>query len=246
MTIDLDLIKLPKKINPCPIIESIVELRFDSQIPQDAIFGIVYNEFKKEYSNLQELPILQLPEMVRKTDPNLRYKPYYKLTSEDNKFIFQIGGRVYSLINTRPYDGWAIFFGKIKDLISRLKKMSIIDYYTRIGIRYINGFDFNILEKVNLSINLSDTNLKDYESAIRINVPSNKFISTLQVINDALIKKIDTVTNIKGSVIDIDTYIENPKNDIVKNIEEGHLEEKKLFFSLLNEEFINKELNPEY
>jgi len=244
MKINLDTVKLPKKINPCPILECVVEFRFESPFPHDAIFGIMYNEFKSEYPNLQELPILQLPEIVRRQDPALRYKPYYKLSSSDKKFLFQVGGRVFSLINLSPYDGWTAFSAKIKDMIERVKKISVVDKYTRAGIRYINGFDFNILEKVNLSISLSKDHLIGLDSTIRMSVPSGEFTSTLQVINNAEVKRADA--SIKGSLIDIDTYIDNPKDDMVKIVEQGHLEEKKLFFTLLKNEFVQKELNPEY
>jgi len=244
MSINLKDVRLPKKISPCPILESIVELRFDSPFPSDAIFGIIYNEFKTEYSDLQELPILQLPELVRKQDPALKYQPYYKLFSQDKKFQFQIGARVVSLINLNPYKGWSVFSEKLKNMIERLKKLSIIDTYTRVGIRYINGFDFNIFEKINLSLCMSEVPLIDLDATIRMEIPSAEFINTLQIANNAQVKKLAGTS--KGSVIDIDAHIENPKNDIIETIEQGHLEEKKLFFALLKEEFLKKELNPEY
>jgi len=244
MKIDLNSVKLPKKINPCPILESIVEFRFESSFPHDAIFGIIYNRFKNEYTNLQELPILQIPEVLRNKDPLLKYRPYYKLSSEDNKFLFQIGARVFSLINVKPYDGWSIFSKKIKNLIKNINELSIVNSYKRIGIRYINGFEFNIFDKINLFINLSDKKLTDLNSTLRMEVPSSQFISTLQIINNAEIKK-PKMTG-KGSIIDIDTHIENLGNDIIGTVEQGHLEEKKLFFTLLQQDFINKELNPEY
>ena len=73
---ELNKIVLPKKINPCPILESIIELRFSTSFPHDAIFGIIYKEFKDLYPKVEPLPILQLPEIVRREDKNLLYKPY--------------------------------------------------------------------------------------------------------------------------------------------------------------------------
>ena len=243
MSINLKDVQLPKKISPCPILESIVEIRFDSHFPSDAIFGIIYNEFKTDYPNVQELPILQLPEIVRKQDPILKYKPYYKLSSDD-KFLFQVGARTTSLINLSPYSGWGVFSGKIKDLVQRIKKLEIVSAYSRVGIRYRNGFDCNILEKINLSLNMTGKSFTDLDSSIRLEVPTGKFISTLQIANNAQVTKAGAV--VKGSVIDIDTYIENPVNDIIDLIESGHSEEKKLFYTLLKKEFIEQELNPEY
>lgn len=247
MKINLEKVKLPKNINPCPILEAVIEFRFESPFPHDAIFGVVYNEFKNDYpkDSLQELPILQLPEAVRSQDPALRFKPYYKIFSKDKKYLFQIGARVFSLINLNPYYGWTAFSDRVKDLIGRIKEMSIVGTYTRVGIRYINGFDFNILKKVNLSLDMAKEQLLELDTTIRMDVPSGKFISTLQVINNAQIKKAEGISS-KGSIIDIDTYIESPKEDIIGIVEQGHLEEKKLFFTLLKEEFIKEELNPEY
>ena len=244
MIIDLQKVKLPKKISPCPILEGVVEFRFESSFPHDAIFGIVYNELKKDYPNLQELPILQLPEVVRSQDPNLRHKPYYRLMSEDKKYLFQVGARVFSLINLNPYDGWSAFSEKLKNLIERMNKISIVDTYTRVGIRYINGFDINILKKINLYLGIEKNHLVDLDTTIRLEVPSGDYTNTLQVINNARVKKDGEVS--KGSIVDIDTFIENPKKEIFDIIEEAHLAEKKLFFTLLKDEFIKKELNPEY
>lgn len=244
MDIDLSKVKLPKKINPSPIIEAIIELRFDSSFPTDAIFGVIYNEFKDDYLSVQELPILQLPELIRKQDPILKYKPCYKLTSKDEKFLFQIGARVISLINLNPYSGWDIFFLKSNNLIQRVEKLDIVSAYTRIGIRYINGFDCNIFEKINLSLNMDGKFLGDLETSIRLAVPTTQFTSTLQIANNAQVTKPGGVA--KGSIISIDTYTENPSKDIVDVIVDGHLYGKKLFFALLKEEFIKKELSPEY
>ena len=245
MAFNLKNIRLPKKISPCPILEAVVELRFESPFPANAIFGILYNEFKAEYPILQELPILQLPEAVRNQDQNLKYQPYYKLLSQDKKLTFQIGGRVISLINTNPYDGWTVFSEKIKSLMVRVTKLSVLDSYTRVGIRYINGFDFNIFEKIDLSLCMLKAPLTDLGALIRMEVPLEGFMNTLQVVNNAQVKRADGVLR-RGSIIDIDTYIERPKLDIIEIIEQGHLVEKKLFFTLLKDDFLKKELDPEY
>jgi uncharacterized protein (TIGR04255 family) len=246
MNINLDGAKLPMKIDPCPILEAIVELRFDSEFPHNAIFGIIYKEFKNDYSKVEELPILQLPEMVRKQDQNLRYKPFYKL-SENKTFLFQVGARVISLISLKPYAGWKTFSEKLYDLLKRIDTLGILNSYSRIGIRYINGFDCNVFEKTNLSLNMKGQSLTDYNFSMNSEILTGKFTSTLRIANNAQVTTTATGAS-KGSIIDIDTFVENPIaiKDTVSLIETGHIEEKKLFFSLLKREFIEQELNPEY
>ncbi len=235
--------KFPKRINPCPIIQAVVELRFDSSYPHSAIFGVIYKEVNKEYPQLQELPILQLPEDIRNNDPALMFKPHYRLSSENHDFFIMVGARVISISNLKPYAGWNVFSERIRDLIAKVEKTKIIDNYTRIGIRYINAFNYNIFKKINLSIKMGK-NLDDLNTAVRLEFPKNEFICALQLANNTDIKNMDGC--VKGSVIDIDTFIENPKKGVKDLINKGHLECEQFFFSLLKKDFINNELNPEF
>jgi len=237
--------KIPQKITPCPIIEAVVEIRFKSKLPSDAIFGIIYNEFKNDYKTLQKLPILQLPEEVRSKDPNLKYQPYYKLITDN--FILQIGPHILSLVNIGSYVGWQKFFEKIIETFSRINKLAIISKINRLGIRYINFFELNIFEKINLKFYLSDNTFSAQQITFKSTINTGKFLSNLQILNNGII----TVNNLQktGSVIDIDTYTQNENKDIFSTLtnllNEGHLEEKKLFFTLLTDSFL-KNLNPEY
>ena len=60
--------KIPKKITSCPLVETIVELRFESSLPPDAIFGVIYQKLKSDYPKVDKLPILQIPEEIRFKD----------------------------------------------------------------------------------------------------------------------------------------------------------------------------------
>lgn len=243
MNMDLDTVRLPKKIDPCPILEAIVELRFDSTFPNDAIFGIIYKEFQDDYPNVEQLPILQLPEIVRKKDPNLNYKPCYKL-HKNKEFVFQVGAKMVSLAMLKPYTGWELFSKKLHDHIERIGSLNILKSYSRIGIRYINGFDCNVFEKINLSVDMDSQSLTHFDTSMRLDIPTGSFTSALNIVNNAQVTKANGVC--KGSIIDIDTFQENPTGDINDLLEVGHVEEKKLFFTLLKQDFIKQELNPEY
>ncbi|MDZ7758957.1 MAG: TIGR04255 family protein [Desulfovermiculus sp.] len=68
--------KIPKRIDPCPIVEALYEIRFEPNYPSDAIFGLIYKAMKQEFDSFEKLPILELPETIRSTDDVLEYKPY--------------------------------------------------------------------------------------------------------------------------------------------------------------------------
>jgi len=234
--------KLPKKITPCHIKDAIIELRFETSMPPDAIFGVIYQEIKDDFPKLENLPITQLPEQMRK-DINLLYKAYYKLTNKN--FVFRVGPKMVSVSNIEEYAGWNNFSKKFYKCYSKIEKLKIIDKIVRLGMRYIDFYEFDIFDKVNLNINKENQPLQSNDIFIRTLLERGRFKQTLQVSNNAEMQlKLGLK---KGSVIDIDTYIENSniKNNMKELIEKGHIAQKELFFSLLKPEFL-QELNPEY
>ncbi len=74
---------LPIKIDPCLIIDALVEIRFSTKIHPNAVFGLLCNALQTDFEKVENLPILQLPDSVRSSDPNLQFKPHYRITSKD-------------------------------------------------------------------------------------------------------------------------------------------------------------------
>ena len=105
---------IPTKITPCPIVEAIAELRFVTNLPDDAVFGVIYNKFHDEFEGPEKLPVLQLPEAIRSQDPKLKYSPHYKFNKGD--YIMQVGPKVFSLANVNDYVAWDRFSEKIKEV----------------------------------------------------------------------------------------------------------------------------------
>ena len=238
--------KIPIKIDPCPIIEAVVDFRFDSEMPADAIFGIIYKSFRDEFHDkVEKLPILQIPEAIRSQDPNFRFQPYYRFQNEN--YLLQIGPRVINFINQENYLGWDAFYSRIKDALLKVQQLELVTQFNRLGIRYINMFPFDIYDRINLEIFMSGTRLRANQTTVRTTIQTSNFTTNLQIANNA---QIATTNAIKaGSVIDIDTYIEHGNLPIFLNPDEiignAHNEEKRLFFDLLKDDLI-AEMNPVY
>lgn len=241
--------KIPISIDPCPIIEAIVEIRMNAKIPGDAIFGLIYNEFKKDYPEIEKLPILQIPEHIRSADPNLKDKPCYKLLGE--KTFIQVGPKVLSIVNVEQYLGWKTYSEKIYDLFKRAFNLFEIKEVERIAVRYVNLFvEMNIFKNSNLHLSLSGADFSDNEINITANVKSKNCSHRLAMVNHA-----EAVINknvFRGSLIDIDTVLKefpvNLHEDIgvfKECIETAHIEEKELFFSLIDKDLLQS-LNPKY
>lgn len=240
--------KLPKTISPCPIIEAVVEIRFDSDMDTESIIGKLYNFFSTNSSvvKFEKLPILQLPDTFLSSDPNLKFQPYYRIAVDN--FVFQFGPKVMSLSNTGNYVGWDAFNSKLVDIFSKIMELGIIDKVIRFGIRYINYFDaMNIYEKITLETKLNNQILDSKQLVIRAELPLGNFQATLQVASNAQVN-IQNEQKV-GSVIDIDIFNIDTTYDYSSNLPQllttGHKEEKKLFFQLLKTDFLAT-LNPQY
>lgn len=232
---------LPKQISPCPIIDALLEIRFVPNIHQNAVFGLIYNALQEDFPKVDNLPVLQIPEPIRNIDPNLKFKPYYKITNEE--YVVQIGPDVLSIASFPKYTGWNKFFTVISEVLNKIEETRVIKNVSRVGIRYINFFDDDIFNKINLNVQLNNSIIDSRSTVVKTEIIQMEYISTLQIANSVI--NDERV----GSIIDIDTSINNQLDDFFRNkeyiINKGHEFEKELFFSLLKDDFLES-LNPEY
>lgn len=232
---------LPKKIDPCPIAEAIIELRFDTKLPKETLIGIIYPKFKDKYPNFNSLPITQLPVDFIESQPNLKYAPYYKLDNKD--FIFQVGPRSFSIVCPKEYKGWPLFFQEIKWIFKQINELEIIKTPERLGIRYINFFkNLNIFENIKTELSLGGHSLIKNVNTLRTEFEVANYNCVYQITNNSLLQGKES-----GSSIDIDliTQTDLKSANYEKIIDEAHEMEKKLFFGILKDEFLNQ-LQPEY
>jgi len=219
-------------------------LRFDSTLPDDAIFGIVFEQFKADYSNTaNQLPILQLPAQIRNQDPNLKFSPHYIMQNE--YFTMQIGPKVMSLANINEYQGWSVFQEKILDTFARFKKLNIFGNVNRIALRYINVFsEMDIFEASDVKVMLGSDELDSNNINLSTQIERSSITSTFKVISGAQ-AQIGTEM-INGSIIDIDSSIsEFEMRYFSSYLDSIHDEEKRIFYKIIGDVHIQS-LNPEY
>lgn len=239
---NLENVKVPRKINPCPIAEAIVEMRFNSNLPADATIGIVFEKLQTKYPSLEKLPIMELPSVIRDKDPKFEFSPHYKLLNET--FVILVGPKCLSVTCANGYKGWSNYFEQIQWVFDEINKANLIKEQIRLGVRYINFFEcINIFENIKINFSLADCSLLTKQNAVRSEFDVGKFHCTIQITNIA------RMNNTKeGSSIDIDV-IYNISNEHFANsqtsILEAHEVTKKLFFKLLNDNFL-KNFSPEY
>lgn len=239
--------KIPKKIDLCPIVDGVVELRFKSTIFPNAVFGLIFNALQKDFPTVEKLPILQLPEQLRDLDPNFRFKAQYRITSKDG-YSVHIGPDVLIIGASMPYKGWEEYFSRIELVIEQVFKTNVIEQILRLGVRFINFFDEDIFQKINLNISINDSTHQPSNTQLRTEIVREGFLNTLNLANNAT-QKLDQAKERSGSIIDIDTFRSYEDKDFYgkfkSEINKAHIVEKEIFFNLLKTEYLNS-LNPQY
>jgi len=235
--------QLPKSIENCPIVESVVEIRFSSNTHKSAIFGILYNAIKDDFPTVENLPILQFPENLREIDPNLKFKPHYRVSNSE--YYVQIGPDVLSISPKLSYPGWTNYSKNINHLFSKIFELSIISTVHRLGLRYINFFEnVDILSNITLKL---ESSLSFNKAAIKIEISEDSFTNDVSIINHANHRT--HLSNSSGSIIDIDSYKNYIGSDFIQiystEIESIHTTEKTVFFTLLKSDFTSS-LNARY
>lgn len=244
----------PTKISPDPIIDSVIEFRFETTVPSDAIFGIFFSHIRDKFPVFDRLPTADIPEEIRRIDPNLKYAPHYQAVN--GPFRLNLGPNVISISNVEQYAGWEEKFRPfIAEIIAKLKLADIVTKFTRIGIRYIDFFEIDIFNHITLSINYQNEPLKKFQTdslspkqtTISVIIDSDIYTTRLNIQNS-------THVNINnrsgfGSIIDTDTFYEQTEGFSFEELEsfipKVHENSVNIFFAILRQEFIDS-LNPVY
>lgn len=238
---------LPVRISPCPIVEAVADIRFEPTVPPDAVFGQLYKAFSAKFGNLNHLAAKNVPEAMRQANPLFRYQPHYRLDGENVAVL--IGPEVFAVGTLGPsYPGWSALSEAFRDTFVLLLNTNVVKTVHRLGLRYINFFDRDILQELTLSFVIDHKKVSGESTFFRTVLPKQGCKLLLQVGKDVTLPN---KPEILGTLIDIDAYQEFPvmgldfNGSIVAFLETAHTNEKALFFSLLRPEFL-KTLNPVY
>lgn len=229
-----------KSISPCPIIEANIQINCTFMVDQDVIVGLIYSllhETDGRKLNIEKLPILNLPEQIRCTDPNLKDKPWYKINC--GEFFIMVGLFGIAFGVTPPYSGWDKFHNFATQVFNELNGR-VIKGISSITLKYLNFFsETNIFENINCSICLNGNPVTAIPTIFRTELPESKFIKVFQITNGAHLQNHALNIDNDGSLIEISIFTRNVSVDNFNNVlEDAHICQKKSFFELLSNEYL--------
>jgi uncharacterized protein (TIGR04255 family) len=240
--------KYPTHLKECTILESVFEIRFDSNVPEDAVFGMVYPELKKRFNEFKKDQVIDsIPPDLKNTN----FKYHFTHFSDIENYSLRLGPHIFSLVKNPPYDSWSEFFKIIKWCLEIYFKLGLINRASRIGLRYIDFFnkDKDLCNKIKVKSFIEEgTDLsfdKRYFQTF-VSPKTGDFECKLIIGEDVKVTDKKTGQSKKGSIVDVDIIAKNiDKDNVLSVIGEMKSETKRIFFELLKEDFI-KELGPDY
>jgi uncharacterized protein (TIGR04255 family) len=237
---------LPIRIEPCPILEAIFEVRFVSSESWETLPGLLYAQVREKYKNQKNLPLAQVPEDFRRQDPALQHLPLLQFLSND--FLIQLGPRVVSLV-TKPnaYPGWTAVQAELRWVVERIQAAGFVVETERLGVRYVDFFDGDVFSGLRVHLAVNDQPLEGAQTDVTTVLRRGPLAIRLRVTNGAIVA---TAQGPKpGSVLDVDAWFGPPEVDLFANglarFGEAHDTIKGLFFGLIKPELLAR-LNPIY
>jgi uncharacterized protein (TIGR04255 family) len=238
--------RLPIRITPCPIVEAAFEVRFNSTQPWENMPGLLCGHIQERYPRQERLPMADIPEEVRRQAPFFQPLPLLQFLGDD--FLIQIGPRCLSLV-THPnaYPGWEAIREELRWLVDKAGKAGFIGETERIGVRYIDFFQANVFENLQMQLVFGEHPSTAAQTEVTTILRRAPMTIRLHATNAAIAGGGESVRS--GSVLDVDAWFGALEADLFVNgmdrFAQAHQAIKGLFFGLMKPHFLAT-LKPEY
>lgn len=232
--------QIPRKIDD-RLQDAIVSIQFEPGVPEKTVEGYFHANLKDLYQPvlLNQSNTIQINQLI--VQPQQTYYVH-----KEGHFRVEIGVNSITFNLIGAYAGWSQYRKVMNDTLSPLIEKGVITKVSRIGIRYISVFDqIRIFDQVKSTLRFDPFDETSSRAQFRIELNRDPFLIVISLIN--AIPKTDGDLY---SITDMDTIKvfdpeRLPANEVMDWLENGHTEQKEVFFSLLKQEFINF-LNPTY
>lgn len=234
--------KIPKRLKRDPIVEALIEIRFQTDALPEVVIGKLVSHKKWANGAVTRLPTADIPAPIRNQDPALQVLPILEIRPAGNSRIVKIGERVLSYHVTKPYPGWGVFQPEIAETLDFVFAVFPGMQASRLGFRYINAFttadhQMEGIDALNLRIEVSN---KPVPPPINLNYGLNHTSQHRSLVRLAS-KEFATVPGVVAAALaDIDIF--TPDGVVIESaagakgwVDRAHGALKEEFFNLFSE-----------
>jgi len=235
--------KIPKKIEPERLKDTIVEVRYKSEVPFEYRLGLCHRVLKLLNVN----PILPFNSHSIELDPtNFLTVDYPKNLFEDSTIRLRIMDDRLIFNSNGTYCGWKDFSQSIQNIVKNLYFEGLLGEFNWVGLRYVSEFEkIQVFEKLIWGFQYDWHSVKSVNTSFRTEWLDESDHVIVNLVNNAQ-RESDFY-----SLVDIDINYaiglqpSTPVETLFEHIERLHDKEKTVFFGLMKPDFLES-LNPIY
>lgn len=235
--------KLPIKISPKRLKDTIVEIRYQPNIPFEYRLGFFYkiltqNQFKVFTPHTPNFSEAGSSPFIRFESPkNIFSNNVLHVHLENERVVFNSNGE---------YSGWNVFSSHIENCLQSFLSEGLIMNIHRVGLRFISEFeDVQIFDQLKWQFDFPWEECTTVNTSFRTEWVDETDFVTVNLLNNV---QRDTSS---FSLMDVDIRHEADSNSvthtdaIMNMLNRLHSKEKLVFFGLMKDEFLQS-LNPTY
>lgn len=240
--------RLPDKITPDNLKDTVVEFRFLSDTPHEVLAGLVYQEIRNSFT---VLPRPAAP-AIWQLDPqrSIQFGGDESVQFINDNVKIQLADRLLVFNSLDKYPGWKPYFRCVGDVMKNLFEKGLVKSISRIGLRYISEYpEMSVFEVMKERPVLSLPHGEGQNITYRTEIRKADYTIVLNVA-DRVTRQGPVPSESFFSLIDIDVFkaFNHPLPNVemvLNTTDDLHKIEKQVFFGILKEDYI-KTLNPEY
>ncbi len=228
------------------IVDCVFDIFFESDYVAENFLNIISTI--DDFEEIIKLPLHQIPDAIRKNDPNLKLQPLYEIRSSANQeYKILLGDNTIGIAINDKYSSWSkSFFPQIQKIFSLIFDSKKIKTINRMGLRYVDFLeDENIFDTGKIKVDIDKMAATDKKMFLRIEDQVEQ-VSYNKVITN---KTQHLTSSNTGSIVDIVTYIDTKqfivddtfdKDDFFNNVDKLHNINKDKFKEVIDDERIRK------
>jgi len=244
---------LPIALNKEPLLDALFEVRFkESPMLSDLLPGYLFSTLSPK-PVLHRLPASEIPQPMRKSDPNLKFSPLVRLDWGD--YYIAIGEKVISISCKLPYPKWPKFRETIFEIVRKIIELDLEGSIDRYSVKYVNLLQAKSLDEqssnIDLKLQLGSINANAQPINLQLHQAEEEILHILSIVIGANVTLEDGSVAF-GAIVDIDSIrfcdslpLDKFNSELIDNLESLRQANKIKFFSCLTENAV-KNMEPVY
>jgi len=236
-------VRLPERLERPPLVEAILELRFESSRAAigDLLPGLLYAKLSRHFDRVEPLPLAAIPRQMRQPNPDLWYRPHVRLLGDGQSLL--LGDRVLSISREPPYAGWAGFRSLCQETLEALRETELLESLERYSFKCQNLLEHegkHPLAVIDGDLRLGPHTLSADGLRVRAEIHHAGFVSIVDLASAVTVESSGGKRS--GLLVSVDTLRPTTSEEfwpaVSAHIDNAHDVLKAIFFSLLTPDYV--------